>query len=76
MCKRVIGVSQELGRSCRFRSKESGLMGVAGRRANDPWLATRALGVAESEDSGAAAVPPSEGNEVRWEDRQEVLVLS
>jgi hypothetical protein len=40
---------------------------------NNPWLV--AVASCENEAQGAAGVPPSEGNEARWEGRQEVGVL-
>jgi len=50
--------------------------GVAEQRRNTPGLRSWPSGAARSEDSGAIAVPPNEGNEVRRDDRQEVLVPS
>ena len=72
MCKQVIGVSQELGRSCLLHGTKGGLGGC-------PAMAKRALArgfgissrVERIED--VAVVPPSEGNEVRWDGRQEVV---
>ena len=69
MCKRTIGVPQELGRSCRFLGKfpagatgspTPGLGGALVRRGANATSATEVL--------------PSEGNEARWDGRQEVIV--
>ena len=74
MCKRVMGVSQELGRSCRLhgmkRRKE-----WPSNEQNTPGLRPWHLGPPGA-NAGAAVVPPSEGNEARREGRQDVLVPS
>ncbi len=69
MCKRIIEVSQELGRSCR-------LLGNSRREYRDtnsrPQRCTRPM---RSELTGATEVPPNEGNEVWWDGRQEVVAF-
>jgi hypothetical protein len=48
---------------------------VLGSPVNNPWPAAIAPCVCGNEAQGAAAVPPSEGNEATREARQEVGVL-
>ena len=68
MCKRTIVVPQELGRSCRLLGKIP---------AGDTGLPTPGLGGAlvrrGANATSATEVPPSEGNEVRRDEQQEVV---
>ncbi len=68
MCKRAIEVPQELGRSCRF---------LGNIPAGDTGLPTPGLGGAlvhrGAKRTSASEVPPNEGNEVRRDERQEVI---
>jgi hypothetical protein len=69
MSKRTRGVPQELGRSCRLHGKSR--QEIPGKQLQ----ASRPHGVyGRSERCRATVVPPSEGNEVRREGRQEVIV--
>jgi hypothetical protein len=49
---------------------------VQGSPVNNPWLVAVASCGYENEAQGAATVPPSEGDEVTREGRQEVGVLN
>jgi hypothetical protein len=69
MCKRNIGIAQELERSCRLLEKKP-----VGNRLNNSRLRTVALDRVKSETTCAIEVSPSEGNEVRREGQQEVTV--
>ena len=68
MCKRTIEVPQELGRSFRF---------LGNIPAGDTGLPTPGLGGAlvrrGAKTTSATEVPPNEGNEVRRDERQEVV---
>ena len=68
MCRRTIGVLQELGRSCRFLSEVP---------AGDTGSPTPGFGGAlvrrGAKERVNAEVPPSEGNEARRDGRQEVI---
>ena len=70
MCKRTIGVPQELGRSCCF---------LGNIPAGDTGLPTPGLGGAlvcqGANPTSATEVSPSEGNEVRRDGQQEVVAL-
>ncbi len=70
MCKRTIGVSQELGSSCRFL----GIIPVGDTGLPTPGL-DGALVRRGANATSATEVPPSEGNEVRRDGRQEVVAL-
>ena len=69
--KRIIEIPQELGRSCCFLGKIP---------AGDTGLSTPGSGGAlvrqGAKRASASEVPPSEGNEVRREGRQEVTAPS
>ncbi len=71
MCKRTIGVPQELGRSCRLLSENP---------AGDTGLPTPGLGGAlvrrGANITSETEVPPNDGNGVRREGRQEVVAPS
>ena len=69
MRKRTIEVPQELGRSCRLLGKIPA--GVPGEQlqASAAVLVRRGANITSTTE-----VPPSEGNEVRWDGRQEVIV--
>ena len=68
MCRQTIGILQELGRSCRFLSEIP---------AGEPGYQLQALAAHSSAGERIQRVsielPPSEGNEVRWDGRQEVI---
>jgi hypothetical protein len=68
MCKRTIGVPQELGRSCRF---------LGNIPAGDTGLPTPGPGGAlvrrGANTTSEPEVPPNDGNEVRWDEQQEVI---
>ena len=68
MCKRTVGVPQELGRSCR-------LLGDSRPESpGDQLQASAAHSAAEERtEASATEVPPSEGNEARRDGRQEVI---
>jgi hypothetical protein len=68
MGRRTIEVPQELGSSCRFLGKFPG--GDTG--STTPGL-DGALVRRGANTTSATEVPPSEGNEVRWDERQEVI---
>ncbi len=68
MSKRTIGVPQELGRSCRLLGKFP--VGVTGLPT--PGLGGGCSSAEERKERVPTEVPPSEGNEARWEGRQEV----
>lgn len=65
-----IEVPQELGRSCHFHEEDTG----RGYRETNPRPAAWHSVTAGAKSTGAIVVPPSEGNEVRREGRQEVVV--
>ena len=69
MRKRTMGVPQELGRSCRFPGSIP---------AGDTGLPTPGLGGTlvrrGANATSETEVPPNEGNEVRREGRQEIIV--
>ncbi len=69
MRKRIMGVLQELGRSCRLLGKFPA--GVPGEQlqASAAVLVRRGANITSTTE-----VPPSEGNEARWDGRQEVIV--
>ena len=69
MSKQAIGVSQELGRSCRLHL-ENRLGEVPHRNLLAPG---RRRTVREIRRQAQGVVPPSEGNEVRRDGRQEVV---
>ena len=68
MCKRTIGVPQELGSSCRFLGRIP---------AGDTGLPTPGLGGAlvrwGANITSETEVPPNDGNGVRRDERQEVI---
>ena len=68
MCKRTIGVPQELGRSCRF---------LGSIPAGDTGLPTPGLGGAlvrrGANITSETEVPPHDGNGVRRDEPQEVI---
>jgi len=65
-----IGVPQGLGRSCRFHGRILGW----GYRVNNPRPGVVCTQRRRERNMRAPVVPPSEGNEVRREERQEVAV--
>jgi hypothetical protein len=69
MCKRIIGVAQELGRSCRFhsisRTESSGITKLQACKSRTQLARANRV---------QRVVPPNEGNEVTWDGRQEVIV--
>jgi len=69
MRKRIIGVPQELGRSCRL---------LGNSRLEHPGeqlqASTVVLGRRGANISSTTEVPPSEGNEAQWDGWQEVIV--
>jgi hypothetical protein len=71
MCKQVIGVLQELGRSCLLHGN-SRQHGDACTSETHPACRSGISGGKERTDD-AAVVSPSEGNEVRREGRQDVV---
>ena len=68
MCRQTIGILQEHGRTCRF---------LSGIPAGEPGYQLQALAAHSSAGERTSRVsievPPSEGNEVRWDERQEVI---
>ena len=69
MCRRTIGVPQELGRSCRLLGNSRTENRVTNSRPRR-WHSS----AGERTERVRTEVPPSEGNEVRREGRQEVTV--
>ncbi len=63
-------VVQELGRSCRLLGKFPA--GVPGEQLQ---ASTAVLVCRGANRTSATEVPPSEGNEARWDGRQEVVTL-
>ena len=72
MCRQVIGVSQELGRSCLFHGMK-GALGASPAMAKRPLARGSGISSCEERTEDATVVPPSEGNEVRRDGRQEVV---
>ena len=68
MCKRMIGVPQELGSSCRFLSKLP-----AGAPGYQLQASAAHSSAEERTERVNAEVLPSEGNEARRNGRQEVI---
>ena len=68
MCKRTIGVPQELGRACRFLGTSR--LEPPGHQLQ-AWVAHSPT--QERTERVQAEVPPSEGNEARRDERQEVI---
>jgi hypothetical protein len=71
MSKQVIGVSQELGRSCLLHGRRAN-WGVPSDSEKAPAGGSGISSHLERTDD-AAGVPPNEGNEVRRDGRQEVV---
>jgi hypothetical protein len=68
MCRRIIEIPQELGRSCRLLGKFP---------AGDTGSTTPGLGGAlvrrGANATSETEVPPNDGNGVRWDEQQEVI---